>query len=127
MREIWLLEMPHAAESLHEVLDAAGGDALHVGLLHDGEQGPLAAPARFEQGGEVAAFPHLRDLQIQGAHAGVPRPGPVAVAVGDPLRTALAKAGPGLGGHLSLHHRLDQPSKGCFRRPMRVSRSLIYS
>ena len=54
-----------AAKRLHEVLDAAGGDALHVGLLHDGEQGALAAPAGFEQGGEVAALPHLRDLQLQ--------------------------------------------------------------
>ena len=79
-----------AAKRLHEVLDAAGGDALYVGQLHDGEQDPLAAPARFEQGGEVAALPHLRDLQLQGAHPRVPRRGPVAVAVGDPLRTALA-------------------------------------
>ena len=97
-----------AAKRLHEVLDAAGGDALYVGLLHDGEQGPLAAPARFEQGGEVAALPHLRDLQLQGAHPRVPRPGPVAVAVGGPRRTALAKAGPGLRGCLNLHHCLDQ-------------------
>ena len=39
-----------AARRLHEVLDAAGGDAPYVGLLHDGQQLPLAASAQFEQG-----------------------------------------------------------------------------
>ena len=95
------------AKRLHEVLDAAGGDALHVGLLHDGQQRSLAASARFEQGGEGAALPHLRDLQLQGAHPRVPRPGPVAVAVGNPLRTAPAPR-PRADGHFRFHHRLDQ-------------------
>ena len=97
-----------AAKRLHEVLDTTGGDVLHVGVLHDGEQDPLAATAGFEQGGEGAALPHLRDLQLQGAHAGVARPGPVTVAVGDPLRVALARAGPGLGGYLGHHRCLHQ-------------------
>lgn len=30
-----------AAQGADEVIDAAGGDALHVGRLHDGVQGPL--------------------------------------------------------------------------------------
>ena len=54
-----------AAERLHQILHMAGGDALHVGLLHNGQQRPLTAPTGLEQGGEVAALPHLRDLLRQ--------------------------------------------------------------
>ena len=41
-----------AAEGLHQVLDAAGGGALYVGLLHDGKQRPFAAPPRFKERGK---------------------------------------------------------------------------
>ena len=81
-----------AAEGLHQLLDTAGGDALHVGLLHDREQGALTAPPRLEERGKVAAFPHLGNLEVQRAHPRVPRPRPAA---GLPL-------------HFSLHHRLHQ-------------------
>ena len=54
-----------AAKRLHEVLDAAGGDAFHVGLLHDGEQGVFAASAGFGQGGEGTVLPHLGDSHIR--------------------------------------------------------------
>ena len=49
MREIWLLEMPSQPRAWHQVLGTAGGDALHVDLLQDGEQRALAALARFEE------------------------------------------------------------------------------
>ena len=49
MREIWLLEMLSQPRAWRQVLGTAGGDALHVDLLHDGEQRARAAPARFEE------------------------------------------------------------------------------
>ena len=58
--------------------------------------------------GVAAALPHLRDLQLQGAHPRAPRPGSVAVAVGDPLALRSPKLAPGLGGYLGLHHCLNQ-------------------
>jgi hypothetical protein len=49
------------------------------------------------------------DLQLDGAHPGVPLAGPVAIALGDaPLRGALATLGPDLGGDLDLHQRLGE-------------------
>ena len=41
-----------AVELLADARDLALGDARHVGLLHDGEQGALAAPSGFEQAAE---------------------------------------------------------------------------
>jgi len=44
-----------AAQGLDEILHPAGGNALDVGLLDDGEERPFAAAARFQEGWEVAA------------------------------------------------------------------------
>ena len=45
MREIWLLEMLSQPRAWRQVLGTAGGDALHVDLLHDGEQRARCAGA----------------------------------------------------------------------------------
>ena len=66
MRGSWLLGDALAAEGLHQVLDAAGGDTFHIGLSHDGEQGALAAPLRFEEGNELPTRT-FGDLQFQAA------------------------------------------------------------
>ena len=52
-----------AAQSLDQIIHPPSGDALHIGLLDDGQQGFLAAPSRFQQAGEVAAFPQLGNVQ----------------------------------------------------------------
>jgi hypothetical protein len=46
-------------ERLHELVDAAGGDAAHVGLLDDRDERLLGAPARLQEAREVAAPPEL--------------------------------------------------------------------
>ena len=53
-----------AAQSLDQIIHPPGGDALHIGLLDDGQQSLLAAPPRFQQAGEVAAFPQLGNMQL---------------------------------------------------------------
>jgi hypothetical protein len=39
-----------------QILHLAGGDALHAGFGNDREERLFAAPARFEEAGEVAAL-----------------------------------------------------------------------
>ena len=91
------------------VLDAARGDAQDTGLLDHREQCPLGPTAGFEQRGEVAAVTDARDGQADGAHAGVPAPLPVAVALGGPVLGIAHPVGdPGELGHLSFHDCLGE-------------------
>ena len=71
MRDTWLLEMPSQPRALID-RPPASGHAFYIGLLDDGQQGFLAAPPRFQQAGEVAAFPQLGNVQLHGAHPGIP-------------------------------------------------------
>ena len=71
-----------ATQGLDQVIHPPSGDALHIGLLDDGRQGFLPAPPRFQQAGEVVALPHLGNVQLHGADAGIPGAVAVAVAVG---------------------------------------------
>src|SRR5690606_38955990 len=77
-------------QGLDQLVDLARGDAADVGLLDDVQERLLTALAGLQEGGEVAALAQLRDLQVDLAGAGVPAPGAVAVAVGRPIRGALA-------------------------------------
>ena len=52
-----------ATQGLDQIIDPPSGHSLHIGLLDDGQQGFLAAPPRFQQAGEVAAFPQLGNVQ----------------------------------------------------------------
>jgi hypothetical protein len=67
-----------------------------------------ARPARPQEAGQVAALADPRELQLDGADPRVPIPGPVAVAVGGPLRAALAVLSAELGAHLGIHQRLGK-------------------
>ena len=85
---------PVHPERLHQVVDPAGGDALHVGLLHHRRQRPLGPLARLQQAREVAAVAHPRHLQVDGAHPRVPLPLAIPVALPRPLRGPLVPLGP---------------------------------
>src|SRR5215213_831250 len=52
------------AETLDELVDAAGGDAADIGLLNHREQCLLGPSPRLEEAREVAALADLRDLQL---------------------------------------------------------------
>ncbi len=56
-----------ATQGLDQIVHPPSGHAFYIGLLDDGQQGFLAAPPRFQQAGEVAAFPQLGNMQLHGA------------------------------------------------------------
>jgi hypothetical protein len=93
-------------KALDQLVDAAGRNAAHIGLLDDRQQRLLGAPARLQKPREVAALPQLGDLQLDLPGPRVPAPGPIAIAV---RRAVLGPALPVTGAdqlrHLELHHR----------------------
>ena len=109
-----------ATQGLDQIVHPPSGHSFYIGLLDDGQQGLLAAPPRFQQAGEVAAFPQLGNVQRHGAHPGIPGSVAVAVAVGDPLRAALAVLGADLGGNLGVHDAVHQDPQ-CFPQQVHVS------
>ena len=96
-----------AAESSHQGIDLAGGDAGHVGLHHHGVEGLIHAPAGLEDRGQEAARSQLGDAQIDVAHLGGELPGPVAVAVTKPILAAFVAIGTEHGGDLQLDQLLQ--------------------
>ena len=81
-------------ERLDDLVDLPRRDAGDIGLLHHRDERLLGTAARLEEAREVAAATDLRDRELDLARPGRPRPGPVAVAVGQPLlRRPLAVAG----------------------------------
>jgi hypothetical protein len=82
---------------------------LTQGLLDDGDQRLLGAPARLQKAREVPrARAQPRDLELDLAHARVPAALAVAVALRRaPPRRALAQPGADHRRHLSLHQRVD--------------------
>ena len=58
------------------------GYPFHVGLLNDRQQSSLAATPWLQQAREVAPFSKLRDVQLHRPYTGIPRPGPIPVALG---------------------------------------------
>src|SRR5215211_5269868 len=99
-----------AGELGNQPVDLAGGDAVDVALLDDRDQRLLGPPAGLQERGEVAARAQLGDGQLELANAGVPGPGPVAVALGGaPVRRTLAELGADQGGDLGVHQLGDQP------------------
>ena len=53
------------AQGGHQVVHLARRDAVHVGLHDDRPEGPVDAPARFEQRREEGALPELGDAQVE--------------------------------------------------------------
>ena len=95
-------------QGLHQIIHPPRRDALHVGLLNHGHQRPLGTLARLQQAGEVAAIPCSGHPQLDGAHAGVPGPLPVAIALACPARRAFMSLGGQVLAELELHERLAQ-------------------
>ena len=60
------------------------------------------------------------DIELGGAHPGVPGVVAVAVAVGDPLWAAFAVLGADLGGNLGVHDAVHQDPQ-CFPQKVHVS------
>jgi hypothetical protein len=95
-------------QGLHEIIDPAGRNALHIGLLDHGHEGSLGAFARLKQAGEVAAIPGSGYAQLDGPHAGVPTPLSVAVALTRPGWRAFVSLGAQVLANLQLHQCLAQ-------------------
>ena len=70
---------------LHQIIDRAGRNALHTGLLNDRLQGLHRHPARLQKTRKVAALAQLRDAQLQRARTHVPIALAVAVALRQPF------------------------------------------
>jgi hypothetical protein len=111
MRETSLLEI-RQAKRLDHLVDLASRDAGDVGLLHYRDGRLLAAAARLEEAGEVAAAAELRDRQLELAGPGRPGSRSVAVAVRQSLlRRTLAPGGTDQLAHLCLHQLLHDPAQ----------------
>jgi hypothetical protein len=50
------------AQGLDQVVDLAGGGAVHIGLHHHRQKGPVDPSAWFQQGGEERSLAQLGDL-----------------------------------------------------------------
>jgi hypothetical protein len=96
-------------ERLDQLVNLSRRDAAHVRLLDHADQCLLAAAARLEERRNVRAAPDLRNRQLDLAGACVPAARPVAVAMRQPLRVALAVLGADHLRHLSLHQLLHDP------------------
>jgi hypothetical protein len=94
------------AQGHHQVVDLAGGDAVHVGLHDHGEQGPVDPTPALQQRRVEDPLAQLRDLELQGAGLGRQRPGPVAVALGGAVLGAFVAGRPDLLGRLCLDQGL---------------------
>jgi hypothetical protein len=83
---------------------------LDVGFGHDGDERLLAALVCLQPTREVAAAAQLGDGQLQRAHACIPRPRAVAIALRGALVGPLVAPGPDLCTNLGLHQLLHQPA-----------------
>ncbi len=81
---------------------AGAGSSL---LDHRGEC-LLSHSARLQETREVAAFPELRDAQLDSSRTGLPVPVAIAIALRQPLRALLAMGSAGQPTHLHLHHSM---------------------
>ena len=75
---------------------------------------------RLEESGEIASLAQLRDAQLDGVRARLPQVIAIAVAVVDPLGTALAMPGAGQALDLELSSgaaRRSRPSRAADRHP----------
>ena len=91
---------------LDQIVDRARRDALDVGLLdHRGERLLRHAP-RLEEAWKIAAFPQLRDPELDRAGPGLPVPIAIAVPLRQALGALLAIGGTGELADLQLHQPL---------------------
>ena len=93
------------AERRHQRIDLAGGDSTDVSLHDHRIEGLIDSAAGFEDRGQEAAGTQFGDLQGQIPHLGGQGARPVAVAVAEPLLSALMAVSTQKGCDLQL----DQP------------------
>ena len=77
-------------QGLDQIVHPPRGYTFHVGLLDHSQQSSLAATPWLQQAREVAPLSELRDVQLHRPYTGIPRPGPIPVALGHPLRAAFS-------------------------------------
>ena len=82
------------AERLHEIIDLAGGDTMHVGLHHHREQGAVDPSAPLQQRREERSLAQLRDLELDIARRCRQQTSPVPVALRCASLGALMGAAP---------------------------------
>ncbi len=95
------------AQGCHQGIDLAGGDAADVGLHDDAVEGLIDAAAGLQDRGQVAARAQLGDHQVDVADLGGQAPRPVAIAVAEPIVTALVALGAEHGSNLQLDQLLQ--------------------
>ena len=111
MRDTWLLGDTLTPQGLDQIVHPPCGYTFHVGLLDHGQQSSLAAAPWLQQAREVAPFSELRDVQLHSPHPGIPRPGPIPVALVHPLRAAFSIPSTDPSRHLRIHDPLYQHSQ----------------
>jgi hypothetical protein len=94
-------------QGLDQVIDFAGGGAMHIGLHDHRQQRPVDPAARLQQRREERALPQLRDAQLHIAGLGRQQPGAGAVAVGGALLGSLIGPSADALGGLDLDQRLE--------------------
>ena len=77
-------------QGFDQIVHPPCGYTFDVGLLDHSQQSSLAATPWLQQAREVAPFSELRDVQIHRPYTGIPRPEPIPVALGHPLRAAFS-------------------------------------
>ena len=92
-RHLGLGDAGVGAERDHQIVDAAGRDAVDVGLHHHRIQGLVDPAAGFEDGREERALPQFRDPQLDVAGLGRQQLRAGAVAFGHPVLAAFVAVG----------------------------------
>jgi hypothetical protein len=102
------------AQRRDQIVDLAGGDALHPGLHHHRVQRDVDAPARSQQRRKERSRAHFRDLHRQIPGGGRHQLLAGAVALGRPRVGPLVGCGADVCGRLGvdqrLQHRVQQPA-----------------
>jgi hypothetical protein len=102
--------MPLAApRAFDQVVDLAGGDAVHVGLHHHRVQGPVDPPAPLQQRREEAALAQLRDRQLDVPRRGRDQLRAMPVALRRASLGALMRAGADDRGRFRFDQLLQDP------------------
>jgi len=65
---------PHYLAGLHQLVDLPSRHAVHIRPLHHGERRVLGPLPRSEERRKIQAWSHLRNRQLDRAHARIPRP-----------------------------------------------------
>src|SRR5215211_4119850 len=98
-------------QGLDQVVDLAGGSAVHVGLHDHRQQGPVDTAAGLQQRREEGALAQLGDLELDITGLGRQQPRSGAVAVRSALLGPFIGPSPDVLGGLDLDQRLEHQSQ----------------